>query len=453
MFSPFLSRLPTTLPVRLRSASARLKSTINPTGESFTSAAPRLTLPTAFTANPGRAGAALCLSSAGIITVLISVGGLTRLTKSGLSMTYWKPTQILPPQTYDEWMLEFDGYKSFPEFAQRQNMTLDEFKSIYYWEWGHRILGRVVGAWYGGGLALLAVTKNIPVGYGPRLTGLLVLGGAQGAVGWWMVQSGLGEDRRGDRKEIRVSPYRLASHLTVAFATYTGLVWTGLELLYPKTARASAAKLVADKIKGSKGVIKELARFRRLALLSTALTAVTVTSGAFVAGNDAGNAYNDWPYMNGQFVPWEDMIDPAIDGPVYRNIFETTAMVQFNHRNLAYATSAAVAATVAYETTLKTTLAKANLSSILTPQVTRGLYVMGGLAVTQVSLGISTLMLYVPVHLAATHQLGSLALLTSGLFLSHSVRYLGTAVAKAGGKKVAEKAVEEGARKVVKAAS
>jgi cytochrome c oxidase assembly protein subunit 15 len=173
---------------------------------------------------------------------------------------------------------------------------------------------------------------------------------------------------------------------------------------------------------------KSLGRFRSLALLSTALTAVTVTSGAFVAGNDAGRAYNDWPYMNGEIVPWEDMIDPTIDGPVYRNIFESTAMVQFDHRMLAYATASAVTATAVAGARLRASLAAANLSSLLTPQVTRGLHVMCGVTVAQVTLGISTLMLYVPVHLAACHQLGSLALLTSGLFLTHSLRYLGTAV-------------------------
>ena len=351
-------------------------------------------------------------------------------------MTYWKPAQILPPQTLSEWTAEFDVYKSFPEFAQRKNMSLDEFKSIYYWEWGHRILGRIVGVWYGGGLAVLAATGRIPKGYGPRLAGLLALGGAQGAVGWWMVSSGLGNDRVGDKKEIRVSPYRLASHLSVAFVTYSGLVWTGLELLYPETERAKAAEALRSRTKDAPQLLKKLGRFRAVGIAATALTAVTVTSGAFVAGNDAGNAYNDWPYMNGELVPWNDMIDDSIDGPIWRNIFETTAMVQFDHRILAYATASTVAAAAFYGANVRASLAAADLGALLAPQATRALHAMSGLAVAQVTLGITTLVLYVPIHLAAVHQIGSLALLTSGIFLTHSLRYVGIAGKGAGAGKV-----------------
>jgi cytochrome c oxidase assembly protein subunit 15 len=255
-----------------------------------------------------------------------------------------------------------------------------------------------------------------------------------------MVKSGLGDDRRGDRKEIRVTPYRLAAHLTTAFVTYAGLVWTGLELLCPEGERRRAAELVRGKIEAlsSPGAraqaLQKLARFRSLALLSTALTAVTVTSGAFVAGNDAGNAYNDWPYMNGRLVPWEDMIDTSgTDGPAYLNVFENTAFVQFDHRILAYATSAAIASTAAYGAHARGALEKLGLR-VLSPQVTNGLRAMCALAVCQVSLGISTLVLYVPVHLAASHQLGSLALLTSGVFLTSSMRYIGMAVRRDVGK-------------------
>ena len=167
-----------------------------------------------------------------------------------------------------------------------------------------------------------------------------------------------------------------------------------------------------------------------MALVTTGLTAVTVVSGAFVAGNDAGRAYNDWPYMNGKIVPWEDMSEDF-------NIFENTAVVQFDHRILAYATAAAVGATVHYSSGLKKQLAQLR---VVTPQVSRGLTVMGGLVVAQVTLGIGTLAMYVPVGLAATHQLGSLALLTSGLYLSHSLRYIGTAAAR---KQVVKKVIEK----------
>ena len=201
------------------------------------------------------------------------------------------PHKLSPPSTTAEWEVEFEHYKQFPEWQQRKSMTLDDFKFIFYWEWGHRMLGRVVGGVYGAGLAMLLATKKVPRGYHGRLFGLMALGGAQGAVGWWMVKSGLGEDRRGDSREIRVSPYRLAAHLCTAFVTYSGLVWTGLELLYPATDRKQVAANAAKRVKellaeGERsGAVKSLKRLRAAAGFTTALTFATVASGAFVAGN------------------------------------------------------------------------------------------------------------------------------------------------------------------------
>ncbi|GMH99812.1 hypothetical protein TrVE_jg2113 [Triparma verrucosa] len=390
----------------------------------------RLTLPKSFADNADAPAVALCLTTAGVITVLISVGGLTRLTKSGLSMVHWSPHKLSPPKTVQEWEKEFEHYKKFPEWQQRKSMTLDDFKFIFYWEWGHRMLGRLVGAVYGTGLAALLVTKKVPTGYHGRLVGLMALGGAQGAVGWWMVKSGLGEDRRGDHKEIRVSPYRLAAHLCTAFVTYSGLVWTGLELLYPEADRRQVAGSVQKRIQDlvpkvdQAQILANLRRFRGMAMVTTGLTFVTVASGAFVAGNSAGNAYNDWPYMNDQFLPLTDIMeDYPHEGPFYRKFFENTALVQFDHRMLAYLTSGAVAGTVYTGLNLHNGAIGQSLK-LLTPQAMTALKATGGIAVAQVSLGISTLMLNVPIHLAATHQLGSLALLTSGLCLTHSLRYL-----------------------------
>ena len=326
-------------------------------------------------------------------------------------MTDWKPLGSLPPLTTQEWKDEFERYKSFPEFEQRQTMTVEEFKFIYFWEWGHRMLGRFVGVCFAAPFAYFAVKKKIPKGYYPRFFTLLAMGGTQGLVGWWMVKSGLGEDRRGDRKEIRVSPYRLAAHLSMAFSTYSLLLWTGLDLLHP----SSRLKAVASSL--SQDIVRRGKALRSGSIFITTLTALTAASGAFVAGNDAGNAYNTFPKMDDQWIPMNDMIDENLK-PFYRNLFENTATVQWDHRVLA----------------LTTTISILGLSSVgifhptfrqaLTPQVKKGFILMSSVSVGQLSLGIATLLNYVPMHLAAAHQLGSLALLSSGIYLVHSFRYV-----------------------------
>jgi len=350
------------------------------------------------------------LGCSGVVAGIVHVGGVTRLTKSGLSMTDWKPLGSLPPRSDSEWTVEFDRYKQYPEFQQRQSMTLDEFKYIYFWEWGHRMLGRFVGVCFAAPLTYFAVKNKIPKGYYPRMFTLLTMGGTQGLIGWWMVKSGLGEDRRGDRKEIRVSPYRLATHLTMAFSTYSLLLWTGLDLLHP----SSRLKSIASSL--SKDAIRKLRYIRSGSIGVTTLTAITAISGAFVAGNDAGNAYNTFPLMADQWIPWDDMIDESIQ-PLYRNIFENTATVQWDHRALAITTASSILG-------LSTMALSKNFSHLLTPQARRGIIVMTTAGIGQVCLGISTLLLYVPINIAAAHQLGSLALLSSGLYVVHSLRYV-----------------------------
>lgn len=277
---------------------------------------------------------------------------------------------------------------------------------------------------------------QIPVGYGPRLFGLLALGGAQGAVGWWMVKSGLEEGRRGDKKEIRVSPYRLAAHLCTAVATYSGLVWTGLELLYPEAERRQAAKIVQDRLAElpkleAKEVLGKLRGLRGSVALTTGLTFLTLASGAFVAGNSAGNAYNDWPLFNGEVIPWEDMMNEEGEG-VWK-VFENTALVQFDHRMLAYATTAAVGMTLMRgRGVMKGRIGDLRLIST---QSRYGLGAMGAATAGQVSLGVATLMNNVPIELAAMHQLGSVAVLSTGLWTLNGMRYLGIR----GGKEVVKK--------------
>lgn len=302
------------------------------------------------------------------------------------------------------------------------------------------------------------LTSAIPPGYQSRLALLFAMGGTQGLVGWWMVKSGLGDDRRGDRNEIRVSPYRLASHLGMAVATYSVLLWTGLGVLsHPvdfyavsattaasgsstpvtqgvaasttNTATASTEKLGLSMLqqytKNLTPTALQHARRTRIGVVSTVgLTGLTILSGAFVAGNDAGNAYNTYPLMNGQLIPWEEMVDPT-KSPSWRNLFENTATVQWNHRVLGTCTALSALGVAGYGL-----LAKQGGvgSSSTTPQVRRGLMALGTAATAQMTLGIVTLLNYVPITLAASHQLGSLVVLTCGIYTAHSLRYAGRSV-------------------------
>mmetsp|Transcript_10904 Transcript_10904/g.22229 ORF Transcript_10904/g.22229 Transcript_10904/m.22229 type:complete len:438 (+) Transcript_10904:142-1455(+) len=398
-------------------------------------------------ANPHAPVAKWILGTGGLVAGMVHIGGVTRLTKSGLSMTDWKPLGSLPPLTTDEWMVEFERYKQYPEWQQRKSMDLEEFKYIFYWEWGHRMLGRTVGLAFAAPWAYFAARGRIPPGYHGRMALLFAMGGTQGLVGWWMVKSGLGDDRRGDRNEIRVSPYRLAAHLGMAVATYGTLVYTGLGVLsVPHDAARAGAGAGGAGSGGGGGTSKlqQLARSlsssamthaRKLrvgAMGVTGLTAATILSGAFVAGNDAGNAYNTFPKMNEQWIPSEDMVDPALR-PKWRNLFENTATVQWNHRLLGTSTAVSALALAGLG------LAHPAARNAVTPQARRGLQVLGGVAVGQVSLGIATLLHYVPIGLAAAHQLGSLAVLTSGIYVAHSLRYASPALMRGAAKEVGAK--------------
>jgi len=379
--------------------------------------------------NPYAPVAKWILGTSGLVAGMVHIGGVTRLTKSGLSMTDWKPLGGLPPMTIAEWETEFDRYRQYPEFQQRKSMSLEEFQYIFYWEWGHRMLGRFVGVCFAAPWAYFAFKKRIPSGYSNRMVALFAMGGTQGLVGWWMVKSGLGEDRRDDRQEIRVSPYRLAAHLGMAFSTFTLLLWTGLGILQvpndTSIIAGGTSKLLEWSRSLSKSAIMHAKKIRGGAIAVSSLSAITIISGAFVAGNDAGNAYNTFPLMDGQLIPMEDMIDPQLK-PAYRNAFENTAMVQWNHRVLG--TSTALSALTL--TSLGLGLFHPVARGALTPQVNRGLTVLGGVAVGQMSLGIATLLNYVPIGLAALHQLGSLVVLSSGIYVVHSLRYVSPGVLK-----------------------
>lgn len=238
---------------------------------------------------PARAGrdprpgaiATWLLAVAGLVFLMVVVGGITRLTESGLSITEWKPVSgALPPLTQKDWELAFALYQQTPEYQQiNRGMSLADFKFIFFWEWVHRLLGRVIGLAFALPLAWFAVKRQIPKGYAPRLVALLALGGLQGTIGWWMVVSGLTE--RTD-----VSHYRLAVHLMTALFILGGLVWTALDLR--RLARDQAARP---------------ARLTRLDALLLFVLALQIMFGAWVAGMNAGLAANDWPLMNGRVFP------------------------------------------------------------------------------------------------------------------------------------------------------
>jgi len=374
-----------------------------------------LPLRTSVAENPCATTGKWILATSGLVVGMIHIGGVTRLTQSGLSMTSWSPLGSLPPITQEEWEAEFARYQTFPEWQQRKSMSLSDFKFIYGWEYGHRMLGRFVGLAFCLPWMYFTARGRIPHGYQKKMFGLMAMGGSQGLVGWWMVKSGLGEDRRGDNREIRVRPVRLAAHLSMALATYGALLWTGWDIL-----SLPHKKLPEQVATLSKEAIRHATRLRTGSLALTGLTGLTVASGALVAGNDAGRAYNTWPTMDGEWIPLE-MMKLA---PWYRNLTENTAAVQWNHRVLgsATATTALLIAAIGLSP---------NKAALLTPQARKGLYAVGIAATGQFTLGVTTLLYYVPISLGAAHQLGSIVVFTSSLYLAHALRYARPAVLRA----------------------
>ena len=344
---------------------------------------------------------------AGMVFGMVALGGVTRLTGSGLSMVEWKPAGILPPLTRAGWQDEFDKYKQFPEYQRHDDsLTLEHFRWIWLMEWGHRMAGRATGIVFAAPLLYFSargIVQRVP-GLLPKLMGLLALGGSQGLIGWWMVRSGLDNKERFGG-EGRVSPYRLATHLSMAFLLYTALFNIALPLRYgaaaamrPEVARKAAQML--DKVP---------AGFKRAALGLSILVGTTAFSGAFVAGNRAGLVYDTFPKMGGEWVP-SDIVDPYME-PKWRNVFENSTMVQWNHRVLAMSTLAGTCA-----------LWVASRGIALPPAARLASNSLIGMAGVQVSLGISTLLLHVPTSLASAHQMGSLALLTISMWLVQTLR-------------------------------
>ncbi|CAI0409948.1 unnamed protein product [Linum tenue] len=260
--------------------------------------------------------------SAAWVFSMVILGGVTRLTRSGLSMTDWKFTGQLPPLSDEEWSKEFEKYKQSPEYKRvNKGMSLDDFKFIYWMEYGHRMWGRALGLMFAVPFSYFLRKGYITVQLGLRLSGLFALGAGQGMIGWWMVKSGL-------EAEPRVSPYRLAAHLTSAFAIYTGLFWTALSVVMPEPPAESVTW------------VRGAAKVKRLALPVGLIVGITAVSGAFVAGNDAGRAYNTFPKMGDTWIP-DGIFEMK---PLIRNFFENTATVQLDHRILATTTLASISA-------------------------------------------------------------------------------------------------------------
>jgi heme a synthase len=312
-----------------------------------------------------------------LVTLMIAVGGMTRLTDSGLSITEWRPvTGAIPPLSAEDWQREFDLYREIPQYQlQNRGMSLAEFQVIYWWEWGHRQLGRVIGLVWGVGFLWFLARRQIPPGWTPRLLGLGALGGLQGAIGWWMVSSGL------EAGMLSVASYRLATHLGLAFVILGLIAWYVFLL-----GRTEAQLLTARR-----------AREGRLFSVSTGLmhfAMLQILLGALVAGIDAGRSFPDWPLMAGGFFPPA----PFELTPIWRNFFEDDGLVQFMHRMAGYLLFAF--GIVVWLRARKSPNAATRLAfnAVL------------AMMMLQVVLGIVTVLCSAPVHIAIVHQLGAVAL-------------------------------------------
>ncbi len=310
---------------------------------------------------------------AALIVAMVLVGGATRLTESGLSITEWKPIMgALPPLDAAAWRDAFAKYQAIPQYhALNAGMSLDEFKTIFWWEWTHRLLGRLIGAAYLLPFLWFLWRGDVKPAMRPRLWFIFALGALQGAVGWWMVASGLAE-------RVEVSQYRLATHLVLACLIYVALIWTARQMRERPPAAAPA-------------------RIRFAAIGLVVLVLAQIYLGALVAGLRAGYAYNTWPLIDGALVP--DAARLFFNTPLWRNFFENALTVQFDHRMLAYAIFV-VAVLHALDA------ARAEKPARI------GAFVLLGAVTLQVALGVFTLLWRVPLPLALLHQVVAMAVLT-----------------------------------------
>ena len=328
-----------------------------------------------------RAIAIWLFAVAALIFSMVVLGGVTRLTRSGLSIVEWAPIMgAVPPLSEQAWEETFEKYRQFPEYQKiNKGMTVHEFKSIFWFEYSHRLLGRTIGLAFLVPFIIFLVRKKIPKEDTPKYVAMFVLGGLQGLLGWYMVKSGL-VDRP------HVSQYRLTAHLIAAFTIYSYILWVAWGLVLPKRESETP----------------QLAKVRKFAIGLATLIVVMIISGGFVAGTKAGLAYNTYPTMNGYWIP---------NGlyalqPWWLNWFDNPTTIQFNHRTIAWILIFTVPAFWYF--------AKAHIPD----KPTRiALHLLLGMLAIQVVLGITTLLNAVPVSLGAAHQGGSLLLLTTVLYL------------------------------------
>src|SRR5262245_8514114 len=326
----------------------------------------------------------LCLwlwAVAALVIALVLVGGATRLTESGLSIVEWRPvTGALPPLTDAAWQDEFQKYQTIPQYAQRNSgMSLNAFKTIYWWEWAHRMLGRLVGIAFLLPFLFFLWRGWIEPGLRGQLWMIFGLGALQGAVGWWMVASGLTE-------RTEVSQYRLATHLLLACLILTALLWTARQL-------------------GSR-VERAPARLRSTAIALVGLVLLQIYLGALVAGLHAGLIYNTWPLIDGRLVPEASRL--WFETPPWRNFFENTLTVQFDHRMVAYLLSAAVVAHA--------------IDAVSTRVAARSALVLAAAVVLRALLRDITLLKEAPIELALLHQAMAVAVLTISVLHAASLR-------------------------------
>lgn len=315
---------------------------------------------------------------AALVFAIVVVGGITRLTESGLSITEWKPIRgIIPPLDQAEWQAEFDNYKRIPQYAAfNLHMDLAGFKAIYFWEYLHRLLARGIGAVLAVVMAVAWWRRAIPWGYGRRMIGIFLLGGLQGVIGWWMVYSGLSV-------RTEVSHIRLAIHLTAALLIFSALLWTALDL---------------RRLHGDPSA--RPAPLTGLGLAALLILAVQIILGAFVAGLRAGYAFASWPHMGEQWFPsggWNPALGLA-------NLYDNPIVVQFIHRWWAWIAAFAVLA-----------LARAARNRGATGPV----HAIAALVILQILLGIATLMTGVQIEVAVAHQAVAVLLLAATLWAAH----------------------------------
>lgn len=323
-----------------------------------------------------------------LVFAMIVVGGVTRLTDSGLSIVEWQPiVGTMPPITQEDWDILLEKYRATPQYQQvNKGMSIDEFKSIFWWEYFHRLLGRLIGVVFFIPFVYFLVRKRIDRPLGIKLAGIFILGGLQGFMGWYMVMSGLVNDPH-------VSQYRLTAHLGLAIIIFAAMFWVALGLLSPQSGHSKPDE--------------KMRSLRRFSFSLTSLIFIMILSGGFVAGIRAGLAYNTFPLMNGHFLP----PDLFILEPWYRNFFDNITTVQFDHRMIAWILAFSVPFFWFKSRQLEL------------PDMTRlacNLFLL--MLAIQISLGIATLLHVVPIPLAASHQGGAVLLFAASLWVSHRLR-------------------------------